>query len=447
MTKVRRRCAQSQGGHVKYLSKTPRLGLLWLVMIATVGWCGQAAAQTGASEEQVSAMLQPRKLAVDAKSAVLMEGQTGQLLVEFNKDERLPPASFAKVLTLYVVFEAIENGKMRLDDEVFVSQKAWKTGGSQMFIEVNSRISVDDLIKGVAVVSGNDACVALAEHLYGSADIFANAMNDVAARFGMTNSHFTNPHGLPDPEQYTTVHDMAVLARAYIHRFPEALQYHSLREYTYDGITQSNRNRLLRQDPTVDGLKTGYVAEAGYHLLATADRDGRRLIAVVMGAPGPRAREREARKLLNYGYRNFELLSLFAAGQVVAKVPVWKGQQDALTLVATTDGALTVPTELKTKVDTRRVVPDEVMAPIEQGQVLGEGIIRLETQAVKRVPFAAQQAVETAGWVTFLSHSAYLLGRRNLGILLICLALLVLLSLSYMLLSRKKKRTRSTLRL
>jgi D-alanyl-D-alanine carboxypeptidase (penicillin-binding protein 5/6) len=432
---------------VRYPSKTPHLGFLWLAIVATVGLCGWAAAQTGAPADTLSSVLQPRKLAVDAKSAVLMESQTGQILVEFNEDERIPPASFAKVLTLYVVFEALDNGKIRLDDEVFVSQKAWKTGGSQMFIEVNTRVSVDDLIKGVAVVSGNDACVALAEHLAGSTDIFARAMNEAAAKIGMTNSHFTNPHGLPDPDQYTTAHDMAVLARAYIRRFPEALRYHSMLEYTYNDITQPNRNRLLRQDPSVDGLKTGYIAAAGYHLLATAKRDGRRLIAVVMGAKGPRTREREARRLLNYGYRNFELLSLFPGNQVVTEVPVWKGTQDTLALIATVNGALTVPTELKNKVSVERVVPDEVIAPITQGQVLGEGIIRLDNQVVKRVPFAAQQAVERAGLVRVLSHSAYLLGRNYLGILFIGVAILVLLVLAYLFLVRKKKRTRSNLRL
>jgi D-alanyl-D-alanine carboxypeptidase (penicillin-binding protein 5/6) len=308
-------------------------------------------------------------------------------------------------------------------------------------------VPVESLIKGIAVVSGNDACVAIAEHLSGSTDIFVKAMNEAAAKIGMTDSHFVNPHGLPDPDQYTTAHDMAVLARAYIRRFPQALQYHSLQEYTYGGITQSNRNRLLRQDPSVDGLKTGYIAAAGYHLLATAKRDGRRLLAVVMGAKGPRTREREARKLLNYGYRNFELLSLFPQGQVVTEVPVWKGTQDTLALVATTNGALTVPTELKGKVSAERVIPDEVMAPITQGQVLGEGVIKLDAQVVKRIPFAAKQAVERAGFIRVLSHSIYLLGRGYVGPLLIGLALLVGLVLAYLFLVRKKKHTRSSLRL
>src|SRR4030095_4578810 len=245
-------------------------------------------------------------ITVNDKSAVLMEGASGQVLVAQNKDEKIAPASFVKVLTLYIVYDLIQNDKIKLTDEVYISKKAWETGDSKMFVGVGSKIPLEEIIKGIAVVSGNDACVAVAEHISGSADMFVKVMNDTAQKLGMTNSRVENPHGMSSSQQYTTAYDMAVLARHYVNDLPaEALKVHSMLEYTYSGIRQDNRNTLLRKESSVDGLKTGYLSESGYHLLATAKRDERRLIAVVMGAKTRAIRAEEALKLLNYGDRSF----------------------------------------------------------------------------------------------------------------------------------------------
>jgi D-alanyl-D-alanine carboxypeptidase (penicillin-binding protein 5/6) len=419
-----------------------------LLVVAVVLTPYGIGAQSGTSTPtDAHSLLEPKEIDVNAKSAVLMDADTGQVLMEFNKDHKIPPASFAKLLTLYIVFETIHHGKLTLDDEVFVSKKAWKTGGSRMFIEVNTSVPVRELIKGVAVVSGNDACVALAEHIYGSTDVFAEMMNETAQKIGMKNSHFTNPHGLPDKQQYTTAYDMALLARSYIKNFPEALQFHSMQEYTYDDIKQYNRNGLLRKDPSVDGLKTGYFSAAGYHLLATAKRGNRRLIAVVMGADNPAIREKEARKLLNYGYQNFELLPLFSKGQVLAEIPVWKGQDDTIALVATASGTMTVPTEYKARIHEERLVPSDVVAPIRQGQVIGKAVIKMSSEVVKSIPLVAAHEVHKAGLVKFLYHSAYLVGKNNVRIFMSLILIVAVVTMGYFLIFvRKRKRHSSSLR-
>src|SRR5215217_7295343 len=219
-------------------------------------------ADPGAKTPEASATSRQEAITINAKSAVLMEGASGQILAAQNKDEKIAPASFAKILTLYVVYDAIRSGTIKLTDEVYISKKAWETGGSKMYVGMGSKVPLEEIIKGIAIVSGNDACVAVAEHISGSTDVFVKLMNDTAQKLGMMNSHFDNPHGLPGGQQYTTAYDMAVLARHYINDLPhEALKVHSILEYTYSGIRQDNRNTLLRKDSSVDGLKTGYVHE------------------------------------------------------------------------------------------------------------------------------------------------------------------------------------------
>jgi D-alanyl-D-alanine carboxypeptidase (penicillin-binding protein 5/6) len=394
-----------------------------------------------------ASILAPKEIAINAKSAVLMDQKTGQVLVEFNQKRRIPPASFAKLMTLYITFDTIKRGKLHLDDEVFISKKAWQTGGSKMFIEVNSKVPVRELIKGIAVVSGNDACVALAEHLSGSTDMFVNIMNETAAKLGMTGTHFMNPHGLPNKQQYTTAYDMALLARNYVRNFPEVLKFHSMQEYTYSGIRQYNRNRLLRKDASVDGLKTGYISAAGYHLLATAKRRDWRLIAVVMGAQTPTVRENEVRKLLNYGYQNFELLPLFTKGQVLAKIPVWKGARDMVSLVAQTNSVMAIPIDYKESIRTERKVPSEVIAPVQRGQEIGKAIVKFNADVLKSVPLVAQYKVNRAGFFKALSHSLYRAGRHNTKTLFILIAVIFLSVPGYFfLMSHKQKRRRTGLR-
>ena len=411
--------------------------VLWLMPCSVGAQLGKEGHSTDGKDSKngTTSILQPVKVPVDAKSGLLMDAATGQVLVENNRDLKIEPASFEKLLVLYVVFDAIHRGKIKLDDEVFISKSAWKTGGSKMFVQVNSKVPLLEIIKGIAVVSGNDACVAIAEHLYGSVDDFVTAMNEMAQKIGMKNSYFRNPHGLPDKQQYTTVYDMALLARSYINDFPEALQFHSMLEYTYSGIPkpirQYNRNGLLKKDASVDGLKTGYIADSGYHLLATAKRDDRRLIAVVMGAESRAIREREAQRLLNAGYQKFELRSLFTKDQVLAELPIWKGARNTIPVVATESGMITVPVGYKGKVSEDRTLPKEIVAPISKGQVLGKATIKIDSDVVKSIPLVASNDVQKAGFFRLLSHSIYLTCKNNTGTFFIVLAIIITISLFY----------------
>lgn len=369
----------------------------------------------GTKVPESSAAVRQEGVLVNAKSALLMEAASGQVLASQNQDEKIAPASFVKVLTLYVVHDTIKNGQASLTDEVYISKKAWEESrrdGSTMFLQLGSKESLEEIIKGIAIVSGNDACVAVAEHISGSVDMFVKVMNETAQKLGMVNSHFDNPHGWPSPQQYTTTSDMAILARRYINDFPEALKMHSTLEYTYSGIRQYNRNHLLNKDSSVDGLKTGWIAEAGYHLLATAKRDDRRLIAVVMGAKGTRAREEEALKLLNYGYRNFAFESLFTKGQTLVELPVWKGKRDRLPIVPSEEGMVVVPAEQKNKLVKETTLPEYVMAPIEKNQVIGQYTVKVGTNVIRSIPLVAQTDVPKGGFfkivfdnvVYFLKH-------------------------------------------
>jgi D-alanyl-D-alanine carboxypeptidase (penicillin-binding protein 5/6) len=391
------------------------------------------------------AVLAPEEIFIDAKSAILVEATTGKVLLSHHTDMRIPPASFAKLMTLYILFDLMKQQKVRLSDEAFVSKNAWRTSGSKMFIEVNTKVPIEELIKGVAVVSGNDACVAIAEHLYGDIGTFTSVMNKYAQKLGMQNSQFANPHGLPDAKQFTTVHDMALLARSYVNTFPEALRFHSMQEYTYAGIRQDNRNGLLKKDDSIDGLKTGWVEEAGYHLLATAVQGDLRLLAVVMGAPSPSMREREALKLLHYGYRNFALLPFFSAGQVVTELAVWKGKANSLPVVVLQNSAVVIPRGQEQQVGQESLLPTDVMAPVEQGQILGEFVVYLKEQTLASVPLVAGKSISRAGLIKSASHHIYLLGRNHKKRLAIITGSLVSLGVvaMFVFFGRKRRRTPS----
>ena len=337
-----------------------------------------------------------------------MDSITGDILLAHHERLRTQPASFVKLLTLYIIFDALQHKKIQLTDEVHVSKKAWQTGGSKMFIEVGTKVPVEELIKGIVVVSGNDAAVAMAEHLYGDIETFARVMNRYAQHLGMKDSFFVNPHGLPAVEQLTTAYDMALLARHYINQFPDALRYHQLQTYTYNGIAQHNRNGLLKRDETVDGLKTGWVVESGYNLVATAKRDNHRLIAVVMGAQTPAMRERETLKLLSYGYQNFTLLALLEPGQVLAELPVWKGQQDILPVVATQATTLLIPRAYADQVEQAPVLPATIVAPVKKHQVLGKYLITIGSEQLRSIPLQAGISIEKAGIAKSLLHHAYM---------------------------------------
>jgi len=380
-------------------------------------------------------------LTINAKSAVLMEGASGQVLAAQNKDEKIPPASFVKVLTLYVIYDMIKSGKIKATDEVYVSKKSWETGGSKMYLELGAKVPLEEIIKGIAIVSGNDACVAVAEHAAGSVEVFVKLMNETAQKLGMTNSHFDNPHGLPSPVQQTTAYDMALLSRRYLQDFPEALKVHSILEYTFSGIRQDNRNTLLRKDSSVDGLKTGFIAESGYHLVATAKRDDRRLIAVVMGAKNRAIRAEEALKLMNYGYRNFAFVALFPRDKPLAELPVWKGQQNTVQIVPGEEGMIVVPAEQKNKIEHSRELPEFVVAPIEKRQEIGKYTVKIGSNVLRTIPLVAETEIPRAGFVKVIWHSIiYFLGRvKILTYVLLGIASIVLVVLSLNFLSRMRR--------
>jgi D-alanyl-D-alanine carboxypeptidase (penicillin-binding protein 5/6) len=265
-------------------------------------------------------------------------------------------------------------------------------------------------------------------------------MNDTAQKLGMSNSHFDNPHGLPSG-QYTTAYDMAILARSYINDFPDALKIHSTLEYTYSGIRQDNRNTLLRKDSTVDGLKTGFIAEAGYHLLATAKRDERRLIAVVMGAKNRAIRAAEALKLLNYGYRNFAFVSLFTRGQVLYDLPVWKGQSNGLHIVSREEGMIVIPAEAKNKLEYEKIIPEYVVAPIEKNQEIGKYIVKVGTNVIRTIPLVAETDVPKAGFLKIIWHSIIaFIGRvKILTYVLLSIAIIVFIVLVLNFLARVRR--------
>ena len=267
-----------------------------------------------------------------------------------------------------------------------------------MFVGVNTRVPLEELLKGIAVVSGNDACVAAAEHLSGSVEAFVDSMNRKAKQLGMDHSHFLNPHGLPAEGQITTARDMATLGAAYIRHFPEALRFHSMREYTYNNITQYNRNHLLNKDPSVDGLKTGFVDAAGYHLAATAQREGMRLLAVVMGAAYPRIREREAMKLLNFGFRYYAMVQPFPEGQPVTTIKIWKGEKDEIGLYPAEMAAFVIPRTQKNLIRWEVHMAKDVTAPIQINQPLWEVVFYVSDQAKRNVGLVSQEDVNLAGW-------------------------------------------------
>ncbi len=328
-----------------------------------------------------------------ARGYILMDNDSGKLLAAKNENERLDPASITKLMTAYVTFRALQSEQLSLDDQVLVSEKAWRTAGSRMFIEVGTRVSVEDLLQGMIVQSGNDASVALAEYLAGTEDAFVQLMNQYALELEMRNTQYMNVTGLPSKNHFTSAADIAHLAQAIISEFPDYYRWYSQKEFTYNGIAQKNRNALLWRDPSVDGMKTGMTDAAGYCLVSSAQRDDMRLIAVVLGTKSSRARTNDSQALLNYGFRFFETRLLYEAGGSVAETRVWKGEIENANLGLTSDLYVTIPRGSYDQLQAKIELPDRVIAPITRTTQIGRVRIDLDDETLAEANLVALNTI------------------------------------------------------
>ncbi|MGB6105322.1 MAG: D-alanyl-D-alanine carboxypeptidase family protein [Pusillimonas sp.] len=336
--------------------------------------------------------------ALTARAWMTIDVNSGQIIAAQNLDEPVEPASLTKLMAAYVVFDAIENKRLSLEQTVPVSEKAWKTEGSRMFIKVNSQVSVDDLLKGVIVQSGNDATVALAEAVAGSEDAFVTLMNEEAARQGLRDTHYENSSGLPGPSHLTTARDLGTLAKNLVTRFPQYLHYYSQKEFTYNNIKQNNRNRLLWTDPTVDGLKTGHTQSAGYCLVTTALRDGRRVVSVIVGAASDAARTENSLKLLNWSFQNFDTIKLYDNDKPAVTARVWEGQAETVGLGSTTPTWVTVPRDKGDQIKPVAQYTQPLIAPLKAGAKVGTVSLSLDGRVLREDPLYVLADVPEAGF-------------------------------------------------
>ena len=351
----------------------------------------------------------PPLFKVGVRSAVLLDASSGQVIFEQNSDEEIAPASLAKLLTLYLSYDALKMGLVSPDDKALVSEKAWATKGSKMFIEVGKRVELKKLLEGIASISGNDACVAVAEYLAGLEEVFVGRMNEKARSLGMVHSQFKNVNGLPAKSQYTTASDIGMLAYHYLKDHPEALEIHSIKKFTFGGITQYNRNGLLWLDEGVDGLKTGWINDnAGFHLVATAKRDSQRFIVVVMGAKNQRTRENEALKLLNYGFKNFSTVKVFEKGDAIETISVWKGKSNQVPLITAEPGVVTVPIGEEQTLSLIKRIPKRIFAPVDREEKIGELVIAMDGKPIKEVALIVQDEVPSGNLIKLLIHTTLL---------------------------------------
>jgi len=350
---------------------------------------------------------------LSAKSWLLMDYATGQILAEGNVDERVEPASITKVMTAYVVSAELAAGKIKMDDQVFISENAWRGGGagtdgSTSFLAVNSRASLKDLLYGMIIQSGNDAAIALAEHIAGSEQTFAELMNQYAAKLGMNATHYVNASGLPDPNHYSTARDIAQLARATIHDYPEEYKIYAIKEFEWNGITQHNRNSLLWRDPSVDGIKTGHTKEAGFCLTTSAKRGDQRLIAGVMGVASEKQRADDNQSLLNYGFRFFETHKLYDANKALATPELWKGAQNTLALGLAEDVLVTLPRGRYNDLKATLQMPSRLIAPYAKGQNVGSVKVALDGKVLVERPLVTLAEAPEAGFWGRLSDGIML---------------------------------------
>ena len=358
-----------------------------------VAWLGLLLLPTSALAVQIA----PSAPSIDAKSYVLVEFDTGKVLVEQNAHEKLAPASLTKIMTAYVVAAEIASGRLSFGDQVQVSVNAWQTKGSRMFINEGSSVSVHDLLQGIIVSSGNDASVAIAEHLGGSEKGFADLMNQYADALSLESSSFRNSTGLDESEHYATAYDHAMLSRAFVRDYPDIYSMFKQLEYEYNDIKQPNRNRLLTRDPSVDGVKTGFTDGAGYNLVASAERNGMRLFSVVLGAKSPRHRENETLKLLNYGFRNYRAIDVVQKGEEIGKLPVYYGEQDEVHVVAGKGHRDVMLTHFESAIERKPDLPRYLEAPLSANQEVGRLTLTTPDDQAITVPLVVANTIEEVG--------------------------------------------------
>ena len=366
--------------------------------------------QVSAESPEVST---PSAPTIDAAAYILQDYHTGKVLAENNADAKLAPASLTKIMTVYVVFTELSNGHLHLEDMVTISEKAWKTSGSRMFVELGNQIKVEDLLKGVIIQSGNDASVALAEHVGGNEETFAEMMNQHAIRLGMANSHFKNSDGLPVEDHYTTGRDLAILTTALIKEFPDYYRWFSQKEFTFNKITQQNRNKLLSRDESVDGVKTGFTDDAGYCLVASALREDMRLISVVMGAKSANARANENQTLLNYGFRFYESHRLYQGKTALNEARVWKGASKTISLGLAEDIYVTIPRRQYKDLKAVINVDKKITAPVADGAKLGSVKVTLKDEVVINKDLVALKAVDQGNIFQRLSDSVMMMMEKS----------------------------------
>ena len=377
------------------------LAFLWIAALLATGPTAQpvAAAASKSKPKTAAAAVPPPPgpaygIETQAKHALILEVETGAVLLDKSADERLPPASMSKIMTAYVVFGMLKEGRAKLTDELPVSERAWRLQGSKMFVPIGGSISIDDLLKGVIIQSGNDACLVLAEGLAGSEEAFVELMNQKAKEFGLKDSHFANTSGLPDPDHWMTARDLATLAIRTMKDFPEYYHYYSEMDYEYNNIKQGNRNPLLYKNVGADGLKTGHTEEAGYSLTASVARNDRRIILVLNGLPTMKARAQESERLIDWAFREFNDYRLFAPGDKVEDGEVWLGAEAKVPLTVGKDFVVTLPRksrkDMKVAIDYDRPIP----APVKQGDTVGKIVMTAPDVPAMEAPLIAGESVD-----------------------------------------------------
>lgn len=391
-----------------FLSKTLLFITLWMQSGVFFAAPTQTLGALQSSPASSKPLTTPAPPSLNAKSYILIDVHSGKIIAEKNSEKKLPPASLTKMMALYVISKALNDGQIQLKDTVRISQKAWKTGGSRMFVKEGQQVSIEDLLKGIIVDSGNDACVAMAERLGGTEKAFTSMMNQQAQNLGMNDSHFTDSTGLPDKNLYSTAKDLAILGRSLINDFPQYYHWYKQKWFTFNGIRQPNRNRLLWRDSQVDGIKTGHTNDAGYCLVASAKQNNMRLLAVVLGAPSEATRADDSERLLNYGFRFFETHKLYEANTAITELPIYKGKQDKITVGLIEDEYITIPDGQYKRLSVSTKLQKHLQAPIQRGDQIGELLVEFDNNLIETKPLFALQDIPKGSWFTRLKDSVRL---------------------------------------